>query len=194
MAYKTCVICGEKILPTETSVPYKGRFVHSRCFNKTMKAMTQNKQKQLAESSKKPKKSTAKTKTELKDGMSEEEYAKKKQFFDYLKEIADEEHLSVKQVAVAEKYIERYNFTYEGMYQTLVYMNEIIHKDLTGDVVGIIPYYYSEAMHFQEELDDLEKVGKDFSFRGKYKTKIVKTNTMHRRKNYQPMDVLSIGE
>ena len=194
MAYKICVICGEKILPTETSVPYKGRFVHSRCFNKTIKAMAKNKNEQLAKAEKKSKTSKAKTKTELKDGMSEEDYAKKKKFFDYLKKVADEDNLSVKQVAITEKYIERYKFTYEGMYQTLVYMNEIIHKDLTGDVIGIIPYYYSEAMKFQEELDDLEENSKNFSFRGKYKTKTVKANTAHRRKNYAPLDVVSIGE
>lgn len=197
--YRKCAICGEAILPTDVAVPYKKRYVHDRCFNLEVKILTKNKTETLAEKEKerKSKKSKAKTKTELKDGMTEEEYVIKRKYFNYLKsltDLTDDESLSVKQVAVTEMYIDRYNFTYEGMYDTLVYLNEIIHKDLTGDIVGIIPFYYSEAMKFQDELNEIEQKSKSFSFRGKYKTKVVKTNKAHTRKNYQPMDVLSVGE
>lgn len=191
--YKTCVLCGKSILPTESCVPYKGRYAHDHCFKDAMKLLGQGKKKQLAASEKKKKDaSKKKAQAELKDGMSEEDYAKKKHYYEYLKELLNDEQLTAKQFAVSERYIERYNFTFEGMYQTLVYLNEILEKELVGDIVGIIPYYYSEAEQFNKELRQIADNNKKINLNKLYSDKRVIKITPQKRKVKQ-MDVESIG-
>lgn len=196
MAYKKCSLCGKPIRPTETHVPYKGKFVHDHCFNDAMKALGEGKKARLnasAEQKKKKDASKKKAQAELKDGMSEEDYAKKKHYYEYLKELLNDEQLTAKQFAVSERYIERYNFTFEGMYQTLVYLNEILEKELVGDIVGIIPYYYSEAEQFYKELRQIADNNKKINLNKLYSDKRVIKITPQKRKVKQ-MDVESIGE
>lgn len=195
MAYKKCSLCGKPIRPTETHVPYKGKFVHDHCFNDAMKALGEGKKARLnasAEQKKKKDASKKKAQAELKDGMSEEEYAKKKHYYEYLKELLNDEQLTAKQFAVSERYIERYNFTFEGMYQTLVYLNEILEKELVGDIVGIIPYYYSDAEQFNNELRQIANNNKKINLNKLYSDKRVVRINPSRRKVKQ-MDVESIG-
>lgn len=196
MAYKKCSLCGKPIRPTETHVPYKGKFVHDHCFNDAMKALGEGKKARLnasAEQKKKKDASKKKAQAELKDGMSEEDYAKKKHYYEYLKELLNDEQLTAKQFAVSERYIERYNFTFEGMYQTLVYLNEILEKELVGDIVGIIPYYYSEAEQFYKELRQIADNNKKINLNKLYSDKRVIKITPQKRKVKQ-MDIESIGE
>lgn len=191
--YKTCVLCGKSILPTESCVPYKGRYAHDHCFKDAMKLLGQGKKKQLAASEKKKKDaSKKKAQAELKDGMSEEDYAKKKHYYEYLKELLNDEQLTAKQFAVSERYIERYNFTFEGMYQTLVYLNEILEKELVGDIVGIIPYYYSEAEQFYHDLDAIGENSKKISLKESYPDKVVYIKP--RKRQVKEMDIEGIGK
>ena len=57
---------------------------------------------------------------------------------------------------MVDNYIKKYNFTYLGMYQALVYFYEIKENPCSEDCVGIIPYCYDES---QKEL---EQKAKDF--------------------------------
>lgn len=156
MAVKKCVVCGEVILPTDKIVPYKKRYAHEKCFDIAMKAISQNKAQTLAKTATTTKQIKSKPKAVLKDGMSEEEYAKKKRYYNYLESLMGEE-ITTKQVALTEHYINRYKFTFEGMYKTLVYLREILNKELINDIVGLIPYYYTESQQFEEELQLINK-------------------------------------
>ena len=188
---RKCFFCGEDILPTEISIPYKKRYAHDYCFNKAMKTLSQGKKDQL-EAVAKQKKKKLKNPVIFKDGMTEEEYADKKKYYKYLSELVNNEPLSVKQLAVSERYIERYGFTFEGMYQTLVYLNEILEKDLQGDIVGIIPYYYSESEQFYNDLNAIEENSKKVSLKESYPDKVVYIKP--RKRQVKEMDIEGIGK
>lgn len=173
---RTCVCCGKVIETGEVSIPYKGRYAHQKCFNEAMKATHKSKTKDLTkESSTKAstKKNKAKPKVELKDGMTEEEYQKKKRYYDYIRQLTSEQELSAKIYALSELYIERYKFTYESMYQTLVYLHEIVEKELTGDIVGVLPYYHTEAQKHLETIQNTNVQNEQVDISKLYKTKTI---------------------
>lgn len=189
MPRKKCVICGEPLLPTDTIIPYKNRSAHEACFEKAVKSMALIKQETL--------KAKAKTKTTkkisqiaLKDSVSEEEYAQKKQYYNYLKDLTDID-LNAKQHTLSDQYITKYGFTFQGMYDTLVYLHDIIHKELTGDIVGLIPYYYDEAQKFNKELQQIQTNNSGHNI-SEYHQKTVYIKMPQRSK--QEIDITEIKE
>ena len=193
MAKRKCVICNEWIEDETQSIPYKGRYAHTKCFNIAMKTIKKDKDEKLAEKSKSKSKtkSTPKPRAELKDAVSEEEYAEKKQYYQYLRELINEE-LSAKVYALSDQYISRYNFTFKEMYQTLVYLHEIIEKELVGDVVGLIPYYLSEAQNYFRSIEQVEEKNKNIDVSKMYKEKVIKIQP--KKKVMNQIDIESIGK
>lgn len=188
--YKKCIICDESIIG-EQGVPYKGRYAHQKCFNIAVKALQKNKIEQIDEIIKKKKeKNIKKPKAELKEDLSEEEYKKKKQYYEYLRGIVNENELNAKIYALTEDYIKRYNFTYENMHKTLIYLKEIVEKDLTGDVVGIIPYYYSEAMRYYETVNNVAQHNENIDISKMYKEKTIVVQPKQRK--IKQIDIESI--
>lgn len=187
---KKCVCCGEPIRPDEPSVPYKGRAAHQKCFDVAMKALSTNKRQSLTQSEK-GKAKPAKPPAELKDKMTEEEYKEKRKYYDYLRGLIGEELMSAKVYAVSEDYMKRYKFSWKGMYQTLLYLNEILQKELTGDVVGLIPYYYGEAERFGKNVEEIEQT-MDSRARPKYGTCVIKIKPTKRDTRKQ-IDITSVG-
>ena len=191
MATRKCVICNE--LLDEQGVPYKGRYAHQKCFNIAMKTLQKEKNKEIDKVAEKKKVGRkAKPKAELKEALSEEEYRKKQQYYNYLRGLIDGQELSAKIYALTEDYIERYKFTYESMYKTLVYLHEIIEKELTGDVVGIIPYYHSEAAQYYESIDKVAELNKDIDIFKMYKEKTILIQP--KKKKIKQIDIESIGK
>lgn len=193
---RKCICCGKYIGTDEKSVPYKNRYAHIKCFQDTLKSMQKEKAQQLSDkaSEKKSKtktKSSPKPKAELKDAVSEEEYAEKKQYYQYLRSLIHGE-MSAKIYALSDQYISRYNFTFKNMYQTLVYLNEIIEKELDGDVVGLIPYYYTEAEKYYNSITNIEENNKNVDTSTMYQEKIIYIQPKT-RKNKQ-IDISSIGK
>ena len=188
-----CALCGEYINTPSDEVPYKSRFVHKTCFNASLKLIKKDKDNQLKEKteSKKRAKAAPKPKAELKDAVSEEEYAEKKQYYQYLRELINDE-LSAKVYALTDQYISRYSFTFKEMYQTLVYLHEIIEKDLVGDIVGLIPYYYDQAKHYYKDLEKVSESNKNIDISQMYKEKVV---VIQPKKRIIPqIDIGSIGK
>lgn len=171
---KKCLICGKSIVNPDDAVPYKGRFVHSDCFNIGIKAITMNKQEALSEATQSKREKKEKVVTpkaeKLNDAVSEEEFENKKKYYTYLRSLIGDD-VSPKIYAVTKKQMDIYGFTYEQMYQTLVYLNEILEKDLKGDVIGLIPYYYKEAVRYYEDIERIKK--KNIDMTGMYEKKIV---------------------
>lgn len=193
MAKRKCVLCGEWIENNNQSVPYKGKWAHEICFNTALKVIKKDKDKTLEEKSqaKKKTKSAPKPKAELKDAVSEEEYAEKKQYYQYLRELINDE-LSAKVYALTDQYISRYNFTFKEMYQTLVYLHEIIGKDLVGDVVGLIPFWYSEAKAYYQSVEQVAEMNKNVDIGSMYKEKVVVIQP--KRRIVPQIDIESIGK
>ena len=191
MATRKCVICNEIL--DEQGVQYKGRYAHQKCFNIAMKTLQKEKNKEIDKVAEKKKVGRkAKPKAELKEALSEEEYRKKQQYYNYLRGLIDGQELSAKIYALTEDYIERYKFTYESMYKTLVYLHEIIEKELTGDVVGIIPYYHSEAAQYYESIDKVAEFNKDIDISQMYKEKTILIQPQ--KKKIKQIDIESIGK
>lgn len=191
MATRKCVICNEIL--DEQGVPYKGRYAHQKCFNIAMKTLQKEKNREIDKVAEKKKVGRkAKPKAELKEALSEDEYRKKQQYYNYLRELIDGQELSAKIYALTEDYIERYKFTYESMYKTLVYLHEIIEKELTGDVVGIIPYYHSEAAQYYESIDKVAEFNKDIDISQMYKEKTILIQP--KKKKIKQIDIESIGK
>ena len=183
---KKCVVCGQTILKEEEEycTPYKNRLAHTECFNTAMKLIKEGKDEELEKKKKQietkskinGRKKTVKTpKAELKDGLSDEEYKEKRDFYDYLKGLLDIEKLGAKVYVLSEKYVEQYEeMNWVGMKNTLVYLNEIINLPLKGDIVGIIPFYYSEAADFFKEVKTVEENNKDKDIKKLYSERVVR--------------------
>lgn len=190
MAHKKCVICNEPIIGEE-GVPYKGRFAHQKCFNIAIKTLQKVKTDKVIEKAKKTNRKVAKPKAELKEALSEEEYAKKKHYFEYLRTLVTDKKLSAKTYALTDDYLKRYGFTYDSMYQTLYYLHEIIEKDLVGDVVGLIPYYHTEAQRYFESIQRVEEVNKDVDITQMYKERVIRVQP--RKRKIKQINIESIG-
>lgn len=188
-----CALCNEYINSSSDEVPYKNRYVHKTCFNASLKAIKKDKDEKLAEKSKSKAKtkSVPKPKAELKDAVSEEEYAEKKQYYQYLRSLIDDE-LSAKVYALSDQYISRYGFTFKEMYQTLVYLHEIVEKELVGDVVGLIPYFLTEAKDYFKSIEQVEEANKDIDVSRMYKEKVIVIQP--KKRITKQLDIESIGK
>ena len=133
-----------------------------------------------------------KPQAELKDGLSEEEYNDKKAYYEYIKQLMNNESsesFDPKIYAISTNINEKYGIPWKWMYLTLVYMNEIIQYDfdLKKGIVGLIPYYYSQAKKFYEELDRIETNNKDLNTDGMYKE-----TTIYIKRPKRPIKQLSV--
>jgi hypothetical protein len=78
------------------------------------------------------------------------------------------------------------------MYQTLVYLHEIIEKELVGDVVGLIPYYLTEAQAYFKSIDRVEEANKDIDVSKMYKEKVIVIQP--KKRIAKQIDIESIGK
>lgn len=189
---KKCVVCNEVIIDNEQSVPYKGRFAHKKCFDIAIKALHGDKIKKIQETTSKKKGQKIKPLAELKNSLSEEEYVEKKRYYDYLRSLIGEQELSTKIYVLTDEYVKRYSFSYKEMHQTLIYLKEIIEKDLVGDVVGIIPYYYDEAKRYYDSINKISEANDNADFSSLYHEKTVVIRPAKRK--IKQIDIGSIGE
>ena len=197
-----CVYCGELIAETENKIPVKSRYAHERCFNVSLKATDKKqkeaKQKKLAErknTSETARKST-KPVQELREGLTEEEYQEKKKLFNKIREIQGSEELTAKTYALVDNYIKKYNFTYLGMYQALVYFYEIKENPCSEDCVGIIPYCYDESQKELEQIQIAQEKNKQLSgnLGSMYQKKVINISKMFdkRGKSNKMIDIESL--
>ena len=181
---KKCVVCGKLLTEKdlETAIPYKNRMAHKSCFNNAVKMVAQDKreqldakQKEVKEKTKEKKRAASRPKAELKqDEVSDEEYLEKRDFYQYVKQlkgIGEKEKLPPKIYVLCEKFHNDYEMEWQLMKYTLEYLKNIKEKELTGDIVGIIPYYYSEACDYQKDIKEIEEKSKMFDTGKMYKTR-----------------------
>lgn len=194
-----CALCDGIINSASEETRFKNRYVHITCFNANIKTITKTKNNKLVDISKERNSETNKSKTaskpkpkaELKDPVSEEDYADKKQYYQYLRGLFHDE-LSAKVYALSDYYVSHYSFTFKEMYQTLYYLHEIIGKELIGDVVGLIPYYLTEAQNYFKNIEHIEEINKDIDISKMYKEKVIKIKPMKR--NIKQLNIENIGK
>ena len=139
---------------------------------KTLKTEKDSLLKEKEKEKKSHKGTRPKPPVELKEGMSEEEYKEKKDYYDYLRSLVGD-NITAKAYALTELYIRKYGFTYTGMRDTLVYIHEVLQMDIKGDVVGLIPYQYSACEAYQAQQAQVEAVNKDINVKDMYQRKTV---------------------
>ena len=189
---RVCVLCGLTIEDNNDSVHYKKRYAHTACFRAAAQAInvdkTEKVKKKEAEKKTKP---VSKSKAELKDALSDEEYIQKNLYYDYICKTTGIAELPVKIYALTENYIKKYGFTFQGLYATLTYMHNILEKEFGEDIVGLIPYYYTEAQAHYKAVKSVGDRNKDVNTEEMYKKKTVYINP--KRKKIKQIDISTIG-
>ena len=189
---RVCVLCGLTIEDNNDSVPYKNRYAHTACFRAAAKAIHVDKEEKVKkkEAEKKIKKKKKK-KAELKDALSDEKKKQKNLYYDYIRKTTGIAELPAKVYALTENYIKKYNFTFQGLYATLTYMHNILEKEFGEDIVGLVPYYYTEAQAHYKAVKSVGDRNKDINTEGMYKKKTVYINP--KQKKIKQLDITTIG-
>lgn len=189
---RVCVLCGLTIEDNNDSVPYKNRYAHTACFRAAAKAIHVDKTEKVKKKEVEKKiKSVSKPKAELKEALSDEEYIQKNLYYDYIRKTTGITKLPVKIYALTENYIKKYDFTFQGLYATLTYMHNILEKEFGEDIVGLIPYYYTEAQAHYKTVKAVGDRNKDVNTEGMYKKKTVYINP--KQKKIKQLDITTIG-
>lgn len=189
---RVCVLCGLTIEDNNDSVPYKKRYAHTACFRAAAKAIHVEKEEKVKKKEAEKKiKPASKPKAELKDALSDEEYVQKNLYYDYIRKTTGIAELPVKVYALTDNYIKKYEFTFQGMYATLTYMHDILEKQFGEDIVGLIPYYYTEAQAHYKTVKAVGDRNKDINTKGMYKHKTVYIDT--KKKKIKQLDITTIG-
>lgn len=189
---RVCVLCGLTIEDNNDSVPYKKRYAHIACFRAAAKAIHVDKEEKVKKKEAEKKiKPASKPKAELKDALSDEEYVQKNLYYDYIRKTTGIAELPVKVYALTDNYIKKYEFTFQGMYATLTYMHDILEKQFGEDIVGLIPYYYTEAQAHYKTVKAIGDRNKDINTKGMYKQKTVYIDT--KKKKIKQLDITTIG-
>ena len=189
---RVCVLCGLTIEDNNDSVPYKKRYAHTACFRAAAKAIHVDKTEKVKKKEVEKKiKSTSKPKAELKDALSDEEYVQKNLYYDYICKTTGIAELPAKVYALTENYIKKYNFTFQGLYATLTYMHNILEKEFGEDIVGLVPYYYTEAQAHYKAVKSVGDRNKNISTEGMYKKKTVYIDP--KQKKIKQLDITTIG-
>lgn len=189
---RVCVLCGLTIEDNNDSVPYKKRYAHTACFRAAAKAIHVDKEEKVKKKEAEKKiKPASKSKAELKDALSDEEYIQKKLYYDYIRQTTGIAELPAKVYALTDNYMKKYEFTFQGMYATLTYMHNILGKEFGEDIVGLIPYYYTEAQAHYKTVKAIGDRNKDVSTEGMYKKKTVYIDT--KKKKIKQLDITTIG-
>ena len=173
---RVCSLCGEVIHEDEEYFELKRKPAHIRCFNVGVKVSATQKQEKLTEEVEKTKgkKKSSKSKIEYKDGLSEDEYKDKQDLYAYIRKILGEEEIPSNVYAMTSKIMSKYGYSFADMKDALAYANEIKGMELTGDIVGIIPYLYTEAQRYYEEIKNIEKNNNGKDVNKFYKEKVIK--------------------
>ena len=186
-----CYLCGKVIGDNEKVIPYKKTTVHQKCFDHVMKGYTQiehsiTKQK---EDEKKQAKKEATNKIKpvevTKEGLSEEEYQFKRSYYSYLRNTLNLSDLPSKYYVMTDKQIEKYDYTYSGMYQTLIYLHDILEKEFNAEknIVLLIPYYYEEADTYYADIKRLEENNRGKNINKMYQQRTVKVTKEKKNKS-----------
>ena len=77
------------------------------------------------------------------------------------------------------------------MLNTLIYMNEYKDIVLTGDIIGLIPYYYNEASAYFSNIESIDKKNENIDIKPMYQTKTVYINLNNKKPNKQ-IDITKI--
>lgn len=187
-----CPVCHKNVLASK-AIHIKTRYYHKACLDKKIK-----KEKEKIDNDKLTKKQREQYERALKqsalpeipEAVPESEAQAAEKFFTKVEQIQGK--CTAKSSAMAYKYKDMYEFTWEGMEQTLEYCFSILGLTLRedGEIVGLIPWYYDQAQSFYKQLNNIESQKVDLD--KLYKKKYIKVTP--KKKDVDLIDISKIGE
>lgn len=177
-----CPRCGENV-PASQAKKIKTRYYHPSCYDEKIKE-TIAQQKDKVTERKIREKNNAKVKkikeTKIPDAVPEEIAQARERFYSELRKILhlpEDARIDIKNRVLADYYMKTYDeFTWDGMKNTLIYYYIIQGHEVTEgkDAVSVIPWAYSAANKFIQELENTKIEVR--SLEDIYKKKIIKIN------------------
>ena len=185
-----CPSCG-KFVTESNGIRIDKRVYHKSCYKRKIKAEQEKVERKKLKEEARIRKEIEKTKQPLviPEAVSEDEAKLKDHFFKTIKDITGNDKLSAKTYALAERYIKEYSFTWIGMEKTIIYVCKLCEYAPSEDIVGIIPWKYSEAEEFYESINNIES-SKD-KLKDLYKTKTIKIRP--KKNNAPSIDISQLG-
>ena len=187
-----CPVCHKNVLASK-AIHIKTRYYHKSCLDKKIK-----KEKEKIDNDRLTKKQREQYERALKqsalpeipEAVPESEAQAAEKFFTKVEQIQGK--CTAKSSAMAYKYKDMYEFTWEGMEQTLEYCFSILGLTLreNGEIVGLIPWYYDQAQSFYKQLNNIESQKVDLD--KLYKKKYIKVTP--KKKDVDLIDISKIGE
>ena len=200
MSQSKCIICNKNFtlaeLENETNlVLYKGKKAHRKCFDHIMKGYSKIEHNITLQKEQEKKQAKKEVESKVKpvevenEGLSEEEYQYKRKYYAYLREQLGE--VTSKHYVMTDRYYKKFDYTFSGMYNTLVYMHEVldvVFNDEEGNIVGLIPYHYEEAETYYEDLEKCENANRDKDISKMYQTRTIKITKDTKKKRGKALD------
>jgi hypothetical protein len=95
--------------------------------------------------------------------------------------------------ALTENYLKKYDFTFQGMYQTLTYMHNICEIEFGEKIVGLIPYYYKDAEKHYQSVKAVGENNKQVDTSGMYHKKMVYIDPK-KKKKIKTIDITTVKD
>lgn len=198
-----CVYCGQ-MFDINTN-PFRKirngtRYVHEECYEKFEKEQEEKLQREEALKKEARDKRTEERKRKAEEEKKKVEEEKKKNnedkeiLFNYINELYGTEFVSPWIQRQISDYIEKYHYTYSGIYKTLVYFfQEEGHEVNTNNGIGIVPWVYDEARKYYYAIYKAQQynINKDITQYIPKKRDIVIPNphtTLPRKKKFTFLD------
>lgn len=188
-----CPYCGG-LVDKDQSIQFKRRYYHKKCYEKKISEIETLEKERQREKEKQEKDKKIKKAKEvipvIKAAVPEEIAVARENFYKKVKEISKTDSLELKIYAISDKFYSSYeNMTWEGMTKALEYYYNYCENEPNGNVVGIIPYVYTEAERFYEQIDSLKPEERSLSeLYKKKKIKIIPHKT-----DRKEIDISEIG-
>lgn len=184
-----CPRCGGSV-SASSGKRIKQRYFHEKCYEEKIREdlIKEKIKKEKAEA--KIKKEQKKKTIEIPKAVPENEAKEREHFFLKVKELTGNSTLSAKTYALADKYKKDYkDFSWVGMEKTLIYTYQLNEYTITDDIIGIIPWKYTEANEFYESLEKIESAKKDL--KDLYKPRKIKIKPEYKEK--PSIDISQLG-
>ena len=190
-----CVYCGQMF--DANAVPFQKiserRYIHEECYEKYVKQQEEKKEELKQEAAKKRREEKEKREA-AKSPEKKKEDEDKKILFDYINELYGTEFVSPWIQRQISDYMEKYHYTYSGIYKTLVYFfQEEGHEVNANTGIAIVPWVYDEARKYYYAIYKAQQynINKDITQYIPKKRDIVIPNphtTLPRKKKFTFLD------
>ncbi len=151
-----CPVCGGAV-PASSGKRIKQRYYHEKCYERKISSDLAKEAEKKTQTKKRQREAV------VPRSVPEDEAKERERFFQKVKRLTGNTKLSAKTYALADKYKRDYKFSWNGMEKTLIYVYELEECEISDEIIGIIPWKYTEANQFYDSLDQISPAGETLS-------------------------------